>query len=291
MDQGAVCLNLRHRWDKDATDFFTHSSYTDGTKGGVVMAVYADGVIFFNFLVDLLLILGTNRLTGHPMRIGRACAGAALGGLYSGVCLIPGFRFLGNTLWRVVSLCAMSGIAFGLNRSGLRRMLLFVMLSMALGGMAMGIGGGSFISVILSAGALLLICRVASGGIAGRKHAVVELRLGEKKRQLTALCDTGNLLTDPVTGETVMVAGGHIAREMLGLTSQELADPIATMASGRIQGLRLIPYRAVGQSSGMLLAVKMDEVRINGADAGKLVAFAPDPIRDDGYEALTGGTV
>lgn len=286
-----VCPNLRLCRDEDATDFFTSGSYTGGTKGGEAVTVYADGVMLLNFLVDLLLILGTNRLTGHPMRIGRASAGAALGGLYSGVCLMPGFRFLCGTLWRIVSLWAMSGIAFGLGRSGLRRILLFVMLSMALGGMAMGIGSGDLLSLVASATALLLFCRLAAGGIGGRKHAVVELRLGDKKRSLTALCDTGNLLTDPVTGEAVTVAGGHIAREMLGLTSEELADPIATTASGRIPGLRLIPYRAVGQPSGMLLAVKMDEVRINGVAAGKVVAFAPDPIRDDGYEALIGGTV
>ena len=259
-------------------------------KGGEKMAVYADGVILLNFLVDLLLILGTNRLTGHPMRIARASAGAAFGGLYSGACLISGFRFLGSTLWRIVSLWAMSGIAFGFQRNGWKRTVMLVVLSMALGGMALGIGRGSFLSITVSACVLFLICSLGLGGTAVRKHAEVELRLGDKQRRLTALCDTGNLLTDPVTGEAVMVAGGHIAREMLGLTSQELADPIATMASGRIPGLRLIPYRAVGQPSGMLLAVKMDEVRINGVAAGKLVAFAPDSIRGDGYEALTGGT-
>ena len=77
------------------------------------MVIYADGVMLLNFLVDALLIMGTNRLTGYPVMVGRTASAAALGSLYSGVCLLPGFRFLGGNLWRITSLAVMSGIAFG----------------------------------------------------------------------------------------------------------------------------------------------------------------------------------
>ena len=68
------------------------------------MTVYVDIVILLNFLVDLLLLLGTNRMAGFPLEVGRASAAAVLGGIYGGACLIPGFQFLGNFLWRSVSL-------------------------------------------------------------------------------------------------------------------------------------------------------------------------------------------
>ena len=60
------------------------------------MVIYADGVMLLNFLVDALLIMGTNRLTGYPVMVGRTASAAALGSLYSGACLLPGFRFLGG---------------------------------------------------------------------------------------------------------------------------------------------------------------------------------------------------
>ena len=97
------------------------------------MPVYLDVVILLNFLVDFFLLLGTNRLAGYPACIGRAAAAAALGGIYGGLCLIPGFGFLGNTFWRTVSLGLMGILAFGVDRGTLRRCVLFVLLSMALG--------------------------------------------------------------------------------------------------------------------------------------------------------------
>ena len=59
------------------------------------MRVYVDGVMLLNFLVDYLLLLGTNRLSGHPSDSRRLLASAVLGAVYSGACLLPGFRFLG----------------------------------------------------------------------------------------------------------------------------------------------------------------------------------------------------
>ena len=77
------------------------------------MAVYLDLVMLLNFLVDYLLLLGTNRLSGSPMTPGRCALAAVLGSVYAGACLLPGFRFLGNFLWRCVSLGLMAVLAFG----------------------------------------------------------------------------------------------------------------------------------------------------------------------------------
>ena len=62
------------------------------------MTVYLDLVVILNFGVDFLLLIGTNRLCGYPMKPGKAAFAAALGGLYAGCCVLPGFSFLGNTL-------------------------------------------------------------------------------------------------------------------------------------------------------------------------------------------------
>jgi sigma-E processing peptidase SpoIIGA len=253
------------------------------------MVVYADGVMLLNFLVDLLLILGTNRMTGHPATVGRASVAAALGGVYSGACLLPGFRFLGNLLWRIVSLATMSGIAFGCNRSGLKRGAFLALLSMAMGGIAMGFGTGRLAAVIFGGGVLFLFCLLWGGQGLPARFADMEIRFGQKVCHGTVLRDTGNLLRDPVTGQAVTVAGSRIAREMLELTPEELKDPVSLLASRQIPGLRLIPYRAVG-SGGMLAAVKADEVRIDGRKVGTLVAFSPEITGRDGFEALTGGT-
>jgi hypothetical protein len=64
------------------------------------------------------------------------------------------------------------------------------------------------------------------------------------------------------------------------------------MASAKIAGLRLIPYRSVGQPAGMLLAVRCKYMKVGSWCGSALVAFAPESIgKQEGYEMLAGGNV
>lgn len=255
------------------------------------MAVYLDLVILLNFLVDFLLLLGTNRLAGFPLGPGRAAAASVLGGIYGGACLLPGFRFLGNALWRIVSLGLMGTIAFGLDRSTLRRCVLFVLLSMALGGIALGLGSGSMLSLLGAAAGVAVLCLVGFHGRAEpRRYVPVVLEYGERQVKFMALHDTGNTLRDPLTGMPVLVASPRIGWELMDLSQKELEDPAGTIL--KHPGMRLIPYRAVGMEQGMLLAVRVRQAIIGNRPQSLLVAFAPDGLGQTGeFEALIGGEV
>lgn len=257
------------------------------------MRVYLDLVVLLNFLVDFLLLLGTNRLAGYPGGYARSALAASLGGVYAAGCLMPGFSFLGNALWRMISLGLMAGIAFGWNRGAVQRGAVFLLLSMALGGIAVGFGKGSFWMLAASALGLWLLCRVGFRGSAGqREYVPVELRWNDKTVSLIALRDTGNTLRDPLTGEQVLVAGADVGTELLGLTEEQLRHPVMLLTSGKVPGLRLIPYHAVGQPGGMLPAVRIHDVKINGTYGDPLVAFAPEVLaRGAVYRMLTGGAV
>ena len=255
------------------------------------MRVYLDLVVLLNVAVDFLLLVGTNRLSGFPTESRRALLAATLGGIYSGACMLGSLRFLGNTLWRLVSLGSMAGIAFGWNRSTLKRCGVFVLLSMALGGVALGLGKTNVPKLVLSAGAMWLLCRLAFGeGVGQREYVPVELSWGGNCVSLIALRDTGNTLRDPVTGEPVLVIGGNAAEKLTGLTLQQLRTPLETMAQKPIPGLRLVPYRAVGQNGGMLLAMRFDHVKIGSRQQSAVVAFAAEGLGEGQmYQALTGG--
>ncbi|MBQ9148903.1 MAG: sigma-E processing peptidase SpoIIGA [Oscillospiraceae bacterium] len=255
------------------------------------MEVYLDLVILLNFLVDFLLLLGTNRLSGFPPEICRTAAAAALGGLYGGACLLPEFRFLGNLLWRMVSLSLMSVIAFGWNRSSVKRAGVFVLLSMALGGIAVSFGRGDFAALLLAAGAVWLLCRAAFGEcVGGREYVPLEITYGEKHVNLIALRDSGNTLRDPITGEQVLILSSDAAEELTGLTARQLASPLETLACRPVPGLRLIPYRAVGSAGGFLLGLRFEDVKIGSRKQSAIVAFAAEGLgRGEVYQALTGG--
>lgn len=255
--------------------------------------VYLDLVMLLNFLVDFLLILGTNRLAGYPSSWGRGAAAAVAGAAYAGWCLLPGFRFLGNTLWRMVSLVLMAGIAFGWNRGALQRGAVFVLLSMALGGIASNLGRGNFWMLVLSALGLWLLCRVSfRGNLGQREYIPVELTWSGRSISLVALRDTGNTLRDPLTGEQVLVAGGDVAAELLDVTQQQLRHPVELLSSGVLPGLRLIPYHAVGQPGSLLPALRFRNVKIGDTYGDPLVAFAPEVLAQGAvYRMLTGGAV
>ena len=260
---------------------------------GGAWVVYLDLVMLLNFLVDFLLILGTNRLAGYPSSWGRSAAAGVVGAAYAGWCLLPGFYFLGNVLWRLVSLCIMAGIAFGWNRSALQRGAVFVLLSMALGGIASSVGRHDFWMILLAAGGLWVLCRVSFRGSLGqREYIPVELGWNGKRISLVALRDTGNTLRDPLTGEQILVAGGDVAEELLGLTPQQLLHPVELLALGNLPGLRLIPYSAVGQPGSLLPALRFRGAKIGNTYGDPLVAFAPEVLAQGAvYRMLTGGAV
>lgn len=255
------------------------------------MLEYIPGVILLYFLVNFLLLLGAGRLCGEPTKWAKAVMAATIGGIYAGACLLPGFYFLGNLLWRCVSLLLMSMIAYGLSADALRKGLIFGILSFALGGAVLGIGKGGPAEMLGTAGILCIICGFGlRDKLLGKRYIPVELTYQGKNLQLTALRDTGNGLIDPVTGRQVLVVGADVAQKLTGLTREQLHKPVESM--GSIPGLRLIPYRSINCSSGFLLGMRFQDVKIGSWQGSSLVAFAPEWLHPEGaYQALTGGAV
>ena len=246
------------------------------------MVIYLDAFMGLNFLVDLCLLLGVNRLSGHPPGVKRAAAAAALGGGYAGMSMVPGFSFLANGLWRLVSLGLMGWTAFGADRSGWSRSMLFMLLSMALGGLALSLNTGGT-GLPICAGGLALLCRMGFRTRGGDVIPGVVTYRGHTVRVL-ALRDTGNTLRDPITGETVTVLSPGVGKR-LGIPVEVLCDPAGAMQPG----VRLIPARTVG-GGGLLAAVRCEAVMLGGKAAGTLVAFAREEFGNGEYNALTGGS-
>lgn len=255
------------------------------------MTVYLDLVMALNFLVDLLLLYGAGKLSGFPVSWSRLLSAALLGAVYGGVCMLRSFRFLGNPLWRVVSLGLVAVLAYGWGRKGWMRACLFTVLSFALGGLARSVGSTGVLPLMLAGVGLWGLCRFGCcPGATIREYVPVKLRYGCREQTVLALRDTGNLLRDPITGEGVLVLSGEVACRLTGLTEEQLRFPLDTMLQPPIPGLRLVPYRAVGCSSGMLLGLRFDGCTVDGKRCSPVVAFAPEGLEGkNGYQALTGG--
>lgn len=254
------------------------------------MPVYLDLVVLLNFAVDLMLLLAADHIAGHRPNVKRCALAAGIGGAYAGLCLLQRFAFLGGVVWRVAVLAFMGLCAFGRNRTAIRRTVMFVFLSLALGGAVMLLSAGGFFAVLLGAAMLLFMCLYAFSARLGSRFLPVTLTYMGKCQRFFALVDTGNVLKDPVSGSNVLVVSPVVAQRLLGLTQQQLQDPALAVLQSGIPGLRLIPYRSVGCNSGMLLAMEFQDVQI-GREKGRVVlGFSPNGFGDAAqFQALTGG--
>ena len=279
--------------------------------------IYVDTLFLLNALVDYLLLLCAARLAGEPLKRLRFALGAVLGGGYAVAIFLPGLGFLERPACRLAAAVLMVLAAFWGSRRLGRQVLNFFALSCAfaggvlaismLGGQGLSLNRGVIYSgmdlkiVLLSAAgcyavlSLLLQKAVRHTSFTGELKAV-RLELGERTVELTALTDTGNTLTDPVTGQGVMVAEGERLLPLFAASQrpsvQELRDPAGALErlTGAGGHFRLLPYRAVGVDRGLLLAVRVDRAVVDGEDRGAMVvALSPTPVSDGGgYGALLG---
>lgn len=279
--------------------------------------IYIDSLFLLNFVVDYLLLLCAGRLAGEVLHRGRLALGAALGAAYAAAVFFPGMGFLLHPLCKLSAAVLSLLAGYGGSRRLLRVTLVFFAVSAAfgggifalelLGGRGLTLKNGIFYSamdlklILLSAaGCYVLITLVLqrSARHTPRELAPAVLTLEGKRVALTALVDTGNTLTDPVSGRPAMVAEGESVRDLFPKdrqpASRDLLDPaggLTRLGTGEWRSrFRLLPYRAVGVERGLLLAVRADSLELDGQGRGPvLVALSPTAVSDGGgYRALIG---
>lgn len=299
--------------------FFHRDQLYNKAGGEGVTVIYVDTLFLLNAIIDYLLLLCSARVAGEVLCRWRFLLGAVVGGGYAVAIFLPGLAFLQHPLCRIAVAVAMVLVAFGGCRHLLRLTLIFFALSCGFGGgvLAISLLGGQGLmldgGVVYSAMDLKIVLLSAAGCYClltllfrrfGRHDMasgeIVPLVISLEGRQVTllALRDTGNTLTDPISGRPVVVAEGRSLATLFspgqGFSPQELSNPPATLESRRgtalARRLRILPYRAVGVEGGLLLAIRVDDLSVGqGEGSGGLVALSPTPVSDGGnYRALIG---
>lgn len=274
--------------------------------------VYIDLVFLINFTANYLLLLGAGRIAGALLCRWKIAVSAAVGAAYAVLLFFPVGQWLGLWPFKLLSGVAMPLIAYGAERSLLRITIIFFGASTGLAGavLAARLLGGAGIS--LENGVLysefdlrlllllFLLCYFSMSFFFRRvgRHSTRELlkltvRIAGRSIELTALLDSGHTLTDPATNRPVVVADADCFAWCLP-PNVDLEHPVEGLRSCRQSGLfhaRLIPYRAVGVSCGMLLALRSEEVLLGTQSMGSLlIAMSPTSVDDGGsYQALIGG--
>ncbi len=222
--------------------------------------LYADSLFLVNFVMDLYLLLLVNRSSFRTATPGRLLLGAALGGI-GGLLpyLLPGAVFLKMGAGIAVGTVGMLLTAFPVKSFRMFWKLLekLILYSFCMGGALLfliravpglrraltgvfgilGVGGICF----------LFLRRRGSGNIQKESLCRAVLLCREMRLEVTGLIDSGNTLTEPVSGRPVCIVSESVLDSLKGKLPE---------------GCRIVPYHSIGKSRGILEGYLLPELLV-----------------------------
>lgn len=273
------------------------------------MDVYADLLFLINFSMDFLCLFLSVKLLHLRQVTWRMLLAAALGGVYSVLALfleVSSLVALAIDVGACVAMCAVCVAGKGMR---VPRLLLFCGTYFGISAL---MGGGMTAIYHLLSRADLPLGEVQSDGISawiflllatlaalaaafgGRmfsrqtaaKPCTVQVRMADREWELQGLCDSGNLLRDPISGTPVIVVDRAcwLERMPAGLRRAIESEGRELSDGEGLHRVRIVPMQTA-QGSGMAVALLPDEVLIK-AQNGK--ARAVHALIAPAHSALTG---
>lgn len=248
--------------------------------------LYLDSFFFLNFSLDLLLLLLVKcvlRRTATHLRLFLGAAGGA-----AAICLLTLIPFVPGAvkLFAGFGLVGACMVSYSFRLKDLRMILKG---TLSLYGFAFFMGG--FLEVIMRNLPFAPEGKIPMGGMVagayglyvgfsnlyhrwqGRRNLVLVKLLGEGwEKEVTALVDTGNSLTEPLTGRPVSLVEKGLLEDVIGLR--------------RPQDFCVIPYHSVGKEKGVLEGMTIKAMSI---EDGEELILVKRPVLALYEGAFTGG--
>ncbi len=251
--------------------------------------LYADIILLNNFTMDFLLLSAVKRMMKLETRKWGILTASMAGAVYAlAVMLVPLPVYFLQTLATCVGMSTlMAFLAFrvrGLLQTVRAVAGLYMAAVLAAGIMEFFRSFGWFSVFWLYAAAALgsvwilsVLWRTVFDGMtrAGKIYQV-DLFYGERKESVIALLDTGNHLTEPVSGKPVSILSAERGKDLFDTK----------------KGIVLIPFRTVGKEDGLIPAVRADRMEVRGDGIiqiieGPYIAISREKLsRDDSYHML-----
>ena len=255
--------------------------------------LYVDSLFLVNFVMNLYLLLLVDRSTLRTATPGRLLAGAAVGGV-SGLLpfLLPGPWILKAVAAGAAGTTGMIFVAFPVKnlRMFLKLLERLLLYSFCMGGALLFLirsvpslrGFLTGIFGIMGAGGIcfLFVVRVRPERKQENSLCRAILIAGETRLEVTALVDSGNSLTEPISGKPVCVVEKEIFEKLRG--EEHLA------------GYRAIPYHSIGKEHGILEGYLLPELRLEFdgiAKSFREVYIAVSPYGINGEETAEAESV
>lgn len=264
--------------------------------------IYGDVLFAVNFSMDFLALYVTSFILKIKFCVKRATVAAIIGGVYGVISVIINSGMLSSIIFSgiigIVMCITLNG--FISLRFLVRELIVFLATNLIIGGGMTVIyeffnkhGGadniliyGQFETVeeqlpmflfILSSFVVAIVLVCFGRGISRHGNMrLVSLRIEHRGRtsDITAFSDTGNLLTEPLSGQPVILLRTEVAQKLLDNNVYRL---LTTMTADSVEcggeKIRFILYETIS-GKGMLGAFKPDVILINGIPVSGWVAIS-----------------
>lgn len=251
--------------------------------------VYVEVVFINNLVSDALLMYATLLL--RRKKVGKlrltvaALIGAAVGTAYP---LLPEWAQILVRLALAPLMTLLFAGSHGI-KDYITSLAVFCALTFALGGAVTGVNyllgadiRGYLILGILSGAALAMLIgikvMVRTRALAKRRVCTAKITVGGREIAAEALCDTGNALTDTVSGLPVMIVSERLAASVDGWHGREKAGNI----------LGFVELTTVSGTTSLPI-VKVDDVCVGDRRCAAYAALAERNF--DGYEVILQNTM
>lgn len=249
------------------------------------MVYYIEYVFAENFLIDFILLFITGKLIKRTIVYKRLIAAALIGALYVILTACIGRDFMMHFTVKFSVSVLMIVIAFDIKGilANIRVILCFYMITLIMVGIITALYYLTYDRLTVNAIVLSLFLGYAGLHFFFREikartdksnyMRTVTISMGGASCTLKAFIDTGNELTDPMTGKHVIVANIESLRNILG---EELYSNILKFYSGKGSNyeslltengnyrLKIIRYNTISSKGEMMVIVTPDNVDVKG---------------------------
>lgn len=258
------------------------------------MTVYLDIILIENICMNYIILLATGLIVKNKITKTRILLSSLLGSIYAVTSYITKLEIYSTIIMKIILSIAMIYLAFKPKniKQMLKHLVIFYLTSFAFGGCAFallyfikpqdilmknGVYIGTYPLKIAILGGIVgfVVINISFKIIKGRitKKSIfcdVEIYLNNNISKVHALVDTGNLLKEPITGNSVIVVE---KQQLYNLIPNNILDNVEEIMycnnnlenidSEYISKLRLIPFSSLGTPNGMLIGTKVDKIKIN----------------------------
>lgn len=242
--------------------------------------VYMDSLFLLNFIINMIILKLTDVFSKSRTSTWRICISASAGALYAVCVFIPRLSFLYNLPFKLLASVLIVYImntkqSFGalikkctvfylvsFNFAGVMVATLYVV-SEKIGHIPVMKNGIIYfnisprILILASIVSVLIIWITSRVSSSARSVGIKKLKiiLGDKDCDMSALCDTGNLLTEPISNLPVIIVDkSHLVPLFPGGIPDKSNPEINNIK------LRLIPYSSIGCSSSIMTGFIPDKI-------------------------------